>query len=237
MPALEITARTAVAAAAAMQREAVGLVLVAVRPVLLRRLGLRRAPGDEGRQCVRAYLRLRRTRLLAEVRLTFARLIRLIVALHEGLRIRRDERLRLARAERLVAGERRFVLAVVELLVVALKLLVVAALGPRLEVRIVLAELLLRRRDQAEIMFGVLEIIFRRDRIAGRLGVTRKLEIFIRDVIGRAANLHVRAVGFINPCQGILIAPIIVLLIVAPAHALVVMMLLTVSHGLLFNHS
>jgi hypothetical protein len=29
----------------------------------------------------------------------------------------------------------------------------------------------------------------------------------------------------------------VLLIVVAPAHALVVMMLLTVSHGLLFNHS
>jgi hypothetical protein len=34
-----------------------------------------------------------------------------------------------------------------------------------------------------------------------------------------------------------LIAPVVVLLIIAPAHTFVVMMLLTVSHGLLFNDS
>jgi hypothetical protein len=37
----------------------------------------------------------------------------------------------------------------------------------RLCVRILLRELNLRRHDQAEIMFGVLEISFGRDRIAG----------------------------------------------------------------------
>jgi hypothetical protein len=33
------------------------------------------------------------------------------------------------------------------------------------------------------------------------------------------------------------VAAPVVIVVVAPAHALVVMMLLTVSHGLLFNHS
>ena len=112
----------------------------------------------------------------------------------------------------------------------------------RMEVRIVLAELLLRRGDQAEIMLGMLEIVFRRDRIAGGLGVACQLKIFLRDVIGRSANFHVGAVRFIDPCQrvvtaAIVVVVVIVVVIVAPAHALVVMMLLTVSHGLLFNNS
>src|SRR5579862_3083896 len=34
--------------------------------------------------------------------------------------------------------------------------------------RLILAELLLSRRNQAEVMFGVLIVVFRRDRIAGR---------------------------------------------------------------------
>ena len=46
------------------------------------------------------------------------------------------------------------------------------------EVRIVLPELLLRRRDQAEIVLGVLIVIFGRDRIAGGLRVARKLKYF-----------------------------------------------------------
>ena len=86
-------------------------------------------------------------------------------------------------------------------------------------------------------MFGVLKIVFRRDRIAGGLGITCKLEILLRHVVGGPANLHVRAVRLVNPRQGILIAPVVLLMIIAPAHPLVVMMLLTVSHGLLFNDS
>jgi len=129
--------------------------------------------------------------------------------------------------------------ALLELLVRArLELLIVAAaFRARLEVRILLAELLLCRRDQTEIMFGMLKIVLGRDRIAGGLGIACELEIFLRHVIGRSANLHIRAVRLVNPRQGILIAPVVLLMIIAPAHPLVVMMLLTVSHGLLFNDS
>ena len=51
-----------------------------------------------------------------------------------------------------------------------------------MEVRVALAELLLRRRDQAEIMLGVLIIVFRRHRIAGGLRVARELDVFLGDV-------------------------------------------------------
>ena len=135
-------------------------------------------------------------------------------------------------------------LAVLEVVLVArLELLVVAAaaLGAlRLEVRVLLAELFVRRRDQAEIMLGMLEIIFRRNRVARGLRVARELKIFFRDVVRGSADLHIRAVGFVNPCQGIVAAPVVivvVIVVVAPTHALVVVMLLTVSHGLLFNNS
>ena len=240
------------APAPAMQRETVRLsaaILVAVRA--LRCLGLRRSPGDEGRQArfvaglrlllLHAWwLLLLIIALLARLIVVVARLI-IVIALHEGLRVLRKVRL-LACAEPLLPeGLSVLVAAFLELLVAALReMLVVSSrsLRPlRLEVRILLAELLVRRCDQPEIMFGVLEIVFGRDRIAGGLGVTCKLEILLRDVVGRSANLHIRAVRFINPRQRILIAPVVVLLIVAPAHALVVMMLLTVSHGLLFNDS
>ena len=183
------------ATAPAMQRETVRLpatILVAVRALRLRRSG--RAARDEGRQT--GFIAGLRLLLLYAWRLLvlalLARLIIVVVALHEGLRILRQVRL-LARAERLLPeGLAVLVAAFLELLVAALlEVLVVSSrsLRPlRLEVRILLAELLVRRCDQPEIMFGVLEIVFGRDRIAGGLGVTRKLEIFLRDVIGRSAK-------------------------------------------------
>jgi len=229
-------------ATTAMQREAVRLaaILVTVLTVLsLGRLRLRRTASDEGRQTA---ISARFGLLHARLRLAIALLARLrIVALYEGLRILWNVRLRLARAECLFAKRLGVVIAIFELLVGArLELLVVAAFGARLEVGILLPELLLRGGDQAKIMLGVLEIIFGGNRIAGGLGIARKLKIFFGHVIGRSANLHIRAVRLINPGEGVLIAPVVVLLIiVAPAHALVVivMMLLTVSHGLLFNDS
>jgi hypothetical protein len=221
---------------APMQWETIRLstaILVAVLALRLRRLW--RTSGNEGRQSAAfvAGLGLRRARL----RLTVALLARLIVvvALHEGLRILRKIGL-LSGAERLL--ELSVFVALIELLIgTRLELLVVPAFRARLKIRVLLAELLLRGSDQAEIMFGMLEVILGRDRIAGGLGIACKLEIFLRNVIGRSANLHIRAVRLVNPCQGILIAPVVLLMIIAPAHTLVVMMLLTVSHGLLFNDS
>jgi hypothetical protein len=233
-----------------MQRKAIRLSAILVTVWPLRRLRLRRTPGDEGREAgIRvARLGLRHARLVAHLgRLCVAHLARLIglaVARHERLRIGRNVGLRLlARTESLIGGERLpVVAAILEFFGARLELLVVAAaaafLALRLEIRILLAELLVRRRDQAEIMLSMLEVVFGRDRIAGGLAVTRKLEIFLRYVMRRAANFHIGAVRLVNPRQGILIAPVVVLLLViAPAHTLVVMMLLTVSHGLLFNDS
>ena len=52
----------------------------------------------------------------------------------------------------------------------------------------------LRGRYQPEIMFGVLEIVLRRDRVAGCVSVPRQLKVFFRHMCRRAANSHVGAV-------------------------------------------
>ena len=62
---------------------------------------------------------------------------------------------------------------------------------------------LLRRRDEPEIMFGMLEIALRRDRIARSLRVARQLEVFFADVVGRSTNFHIGAARFIGPRQRI----------------------------------
>ncbi len=160
------------AAAAAVQRETIRLVVVAVALLGMLRLH-RRAAGDEGRQGIDAALlraldaRLRLVLVPLLVRLLLARLMLLIgllvlALLRERLRIARNIGLRLVRAEWRLAGEglRGLVLAVLEAVVATLlPERVVAGFRARLILRIVLAELLLRRRDQAEIMLGVLEII------------------------------------------------------------------------------
>ncbi len=64
--------------------------------------------------------------------------------------------------------------------------LVVALLGDHLVVgarlRLVLPELLLGRRDQAEIMLGVLVVVLGGNGIAGRARVARELDVFFGDM-------------------------------------------------------
>jgi hypothetical protein len=52
----------------------------------------------------------------------------------------------------------------------------------------------LRGGDKPEVMFGVLQIILRRDRIATRVSVSRKLEIFLRDMMRIAAYFDIRPI-------------------------------------------
>jgi hypothetical protein len=231
------------APAPAVQREAVGLAAIVIAILAVRWRRRRRATRDEGRQRIdRGGFALRRARLVALLgRSAFARglLIRLRLAWHERLCVRRQIGLRLARPERGLAERLLIVVAVFEIVVVArLKLLVVAFRARSLEVRILLAELLLRDRDQAEIVLGMLEVIFSRNRIAGRLRIARELKIFVCDMVGRATDFDVGTVRFVNPSQVVVTAAIVVLLIVAPAHTLMVLVLmLTVSHGFVFNNS
>lgn len=82
----------------------------------------------------------------------------------------RIKRLRLTRRERL-AADRRLLVA----LVVTLVGHIAALLAALLIVGLALSKLLLGGSDQAEIMFGVLIVIFGRYRIAGTLRIARKL--------------------------------------------------------------
>jgi hypothetical protein len=77
--------------------------------------------------------------------------------------------------------------------------------------------LLLRGRNQTKIVLRVLQQVFSHDDVAGGLGVSRELEIFLRDMLRRAANLDVGTVRLEGARQGIRpLAPI-----VAPAQPLV----------------
>ena len=218
-----MVARAAMAAAPAMQRKAVRLGVIAVRAAWslarLRRLllVLRLTAGDERRQAIDTGVVGRRRRLL-RARLEMLRL---------GLRLLRlagVERLRLARRERFPADVRLVVVSIIERVVrkiaahLALLLLVIG-LG--------LSELFLRGRDQAEIMLGMLVIVFGGDRVAGTLRVARELQVLLGDVGRRSANFHVRSVRLVHARQRILV---VTTFAVATPHALI----LTVSHGLLF---
>src|SRR5262245_23354904 len=151
-------------------------------------------------------------------RLLIPRRIELGIAGQIGLRIARPIRRLLAK---LRGG----------LLVAFLKGVIMAHLGSAalrpvallLVVRVVLAKLFLRGRDQAEVMLGVLEVVLGRDGVSRRLRIARQLLVFLRDVRRRSADLHIRTVGFVDPGQRV-----VPLVPATSPHALV----LTVSHGL-----
>src|SRR5262245_21217637 len=222
LPARLIAApRAAMAPPPPVQREAIGMPFEAIGlPMSLKAVALLSA-GDEGGQ---AGIARRLLRAAAAVLPLIAAAIGLL-ALRKRLGLARQIGLRFAGPERLL-GRRAsgWLLRTVFLHVVA-KIVARFLLGP--VIRVGLAELLLRRRDQSVRMFGVVEIIFGAHRIARRLRVARELDIFVGDVRGRATDLHVRPIGLVDPGERVLT------LAVAPPHALV----LTVSHGLLFTHS
>lgn len=200
---------------------------------------LRLRPGDEGGQPVDAagidsghwlrlvlrlwlILRLRtmlaltvltRLLLIALIGLALTLLITLTLA-HIGLllRLRRDKARLLAEIRKVLS----ILVAVVADDVFAARLL------------LVLAELLLRGRNQSEVVLGVLIVVFGSDRIARRTRVARKLQIFFGNMGCCAPDLDVGSIGFVDPCHRVLAAaPVIV--IVPVAHTLLV---LTVSHVL-----
>jgi hypothetical protein len=215
-----------VAPAPPMQGKAVGravVTILAVRTALavgtmravaaLRLLGLllRLAAGDERRQTLDVFII---DLLMLRPRLAVALSLRLML-------LARIKRLRFARRERL-AADRGLVVAVVISLVGNIAALVAALLV----IGLALPKLFLGGGDQAEIMLGVLIVIFGRYGVAGTLRIARKLEIFLRDVRRRTADLHVRSVGLVHARQRILV---MTTFSVATAHSLV----LTVSHDLL----
>jgi hypothetical protein len=147
--------------------------------------------------------------------------LRLVLRPRLHLLVRRTVLERLAVLRRLLARVVAFVVEVVAPIEIgALERLL------RRRVRILLRELRLRRDDQALIMFGVLEITFRRHGIAGGLGVARELCVFLGDVVSGSADLHVRAVRLVHPRHRIVATAI------ASAHAIlvVIVMVLSVSH-------
>ena len=239
--------------APAMQREAVRTV-IAVRPIAaalavrtvaalaplapLRLVLLRLTAGNERRQpldvaimllrrlLLRALLKVLRLRLMMLLMrlmllLRLVLLMRLVVRLMAFTRIKR---LRLTRGERLAAHGRLIVIAVIIAIVGGItahiaRLLLLLIIG------LALPKLFLRSRDQTEIMFGVLIIIFGGDRVSRALRVAGELEIFFGNVRGGAPDFYVLPVGFVDARQWILVM-MMPTFAIASAHAFV----LTVSH-------
>ena len=187
------------------------------------------AAGYECRQAtnilsafVSALVRMKRLRLM------LLTIVDLLVARWKWLSVARDIRLLLRLAWRVT----RFVLAHESLavVIVAVKTFIVpllvlparrALLRLLIIVGVLLAELFLRGGNETEIMLSVLVVILGGNRIAGALGIARKLDIFFRNVRSRAANFDVRAVRFVNARQRILAFAVVT----ASPHAL-----LTISH-------
>jgi hypothetical protein len=189
-------------------------------------LMLRLGAGNERGQAIDVALVFRAGRLRTRLKMLLLLLRLMIVLLLIVLLLARIIWLRLARRERLAADVRLLAVAIVVVLLGSAHLAGLLLL--LLVIRLALPELLLRRGDNAEIMLGVLVVIFRRNRIAGALCVTSELKVFFGDVRCGSADFYVRPVGLIHPRQWILVMPTFA---VATAHAFV----LTVSHGLLFR--
>ena len=186
------------------QRKAILLPVIAVRAVLravlplwpviavLRLLMLRLSAGDERWQAVDVAL-VFRTRMLRPRLKLLLMLLRLMVLLIVML-LARIVWLRLARGERLAADMGLLTIALVVAFIrrthLAGRLLLVIGLT--------LAELFLRSSDDAEIVLGVLIIIFRCNRVPGALRVTGKLKILFGDMGCRTANFYVRPVGLVH---------------------------------------
>ena len=122
-------------------------------------------------------------------------LLRLFLRL---LLLARIERLRFARRERFAARKaarrrRRTLVGKIAALIAGL-----------LIIRLALSKLLLRCRDQAEVMFRVLIVVFGRDRVTGALRITGQLQIFFSNVRCRSSNFYVRPIGLVYTRQWIL---------------------------------
>lgn len=140
-------------------------------------------------------------RLLVGLRLMLRTVVHLLIARREWLGIPRQIRLRLLHLRlRCIA---RFVLAHERLgiVIVAIKALVCGLLTRRslllrllVVIGILLTELFLRGGDQAKIMLGVLIVVFSGHRIARALCVTRKLDIFFRNMRSSAADFDIGTV-------------------------------------------
>ena len=63
--------------------------------------------------------------------------------------------------------------------------------------------------DEAEIVLGVLQVVLGRDRIAAGVGIARELQILFGDMVGVAADLHVRPIRFVRTGQRIGPTPIV----------------------------
>jgi hypothetical protein len=76
--------------------------------------------------------------------------------------------------------------------------------------------------NDAVVVFGVLQVVFCHDAVAGALGVAGKLRIFLGDVLGSAADLYVGAGAIVAASQRISALAVEIVVIIASTAAAVV---------------
>jgi hypothetical protein len=97
------------------------------------------------------------------------------------------------------------------------------------ETALALADLLAVSHDDAIVVLRMLEIVFRQNRITGRLGIPGERHVLLSNVSGRAAQLHIRTVALETPRQRVLAFALLIVLVIAAAASAV---LLSLPHGL-----
>ena len=137
--------------------------------------------------------------LVALIWLAVALMIALAAVAHIGLLLRRNEARLLPKARKILA----FVLA-----------LFGGHLTVGARLRLILTELLLGSRDQAEIVLGVLVVVLGGNGIAGRARVARELDVFFGHMRCGAADLDIGSVGFEYPGHRVLPAPVVIIVVV-----------------------
>ena len=81
--------------------------------------------------------------------------------------------------------------------IVVIALVGVHLAGLALVARLGLLLRLLGRRDDAEVVFGMLQVVFGSHWVAGGLSVTRELEVLFADMLGRTPDLHIGTIRLI----------------------------------------
>ncbi len=86
----------------------------------------------------------------------------------------------------------------------------------------------LRRRDDAIVVLGMLEIILRNDAVAGAHRIASERGVFLGDLLRGTTDLHVRAIALITPRQGVWSLAVVivatVIVVVPPTHAAVLLL-------------
>ena len=118
-----------------------------------------------------------------------------------GRRLRLKSLLRLLKGNLPLRGRSETIRQRVEIAVIVQVILILAGRALLAALRQRLGSV--RGGNKPEVMLGVLQIIFRRDRISAGMSISRELEVFFRHVMRVAAYFHVWSVRFVGSRQRI----------------------------------